>query len=249
LGQGGEGVITQAVTSMSRAGWALYGAHCIESYARFWPASVPLVVYADEPFDVAPAEYRLTSSITPWKKQAHRWRQHPEPRPQRAWIKPQSYIWDVSRFAVKPYVWLDAAERLGRGALIWLDADTETVAPVPDGLVEKLLGKKSVAYLGRGGMHPETGAVVFRVPEALPLLQWCVRVYQRRSYVGWRDGWTDCHVLRRGLQQHHRIPRRDLTSRRHLGIWHSRIDAMALSPLGPYVRHHKGRRHAAKEVA
>lgn len=227
------------VTSMSRLGYEQTGRQCIASVVRYWP-TVPCVVYGDEPLDVAPAAFRLTTSIRPWKKQLWVWRRRPPHPPTSGWIKPQSYIWDVRRFAVKPYVWLDAAEWLGHGTLTWLDADTELLAPVPADLPTRLLAGRAVAYLGRAGMHPETGAIVFRVPEALPLLRWMVRAYQRRRYLQWADGWTDCHVLRRGLQAT-RMSRRDLTShlRRH---WHSRVDAMALSPLGPYVAHYKGRR-------
>jgi hypothetical protein len=232
---------------MSRVGYEQYGARCVASYAQFWPASVPLVVYGDEPLDVEPAELRLTSDIKVWRKQLKAWTLHPPKRPRGYWIKPQSYIWDVTRFAVKVFVWCDAAERMGAGTITWLDADTETIAPVPEGLTERLLHKKAVAYLGRApGMHPETGYVGFRIPEALPLLQWMRKAYRSRWYLRWSDGWTDCHVLRAGLRAVN-VPARDLTShtRRH---WRSTIDAMARSPLGPYVVHYKGRRHAPLEV-
>ena len=153
--------------------------------------------------------------------------------------KPTNYIWNVRKYAVKVFVWLDAAERLGHGILTWLDADTVTTADVPDGFSESLLGDADVAYLGRGDMHPETGCVVFRIPEALPLLRACRQTYVSGAFVQLTDGWSDCHVFRSALRS---VPvkARDLTSHLHDGPWNSRVDAFALSPLGHYVTHLKG---------
>jgi hypothetical protein len=150
-------------------------------------------------------------------------------------------VWDAQRFAVKAFVWLAAAERLERGILTWLDADTVVEAPVPADLPASLLEGADVAYLGRGRtMHPETGAVFFRIPEALPLLRWCVDCYRFDWFRQLEFGWTDCHVLRAGLAATS-TRARDLTS--HLApAWNSSVDAFALSPLGPYVTHYKGTR-------
>jgi hypothetical protein len=98
-----------------------------------------------------------------------------------------------------------------------------------------LLGRADVAYLGRGPMHPETGYVGFRIPQALPLLDWCCEAYLSERFRTMTDGWTDCHILRAGLKA---VPVRsvDLTRGRYSGdsnIWPS-------SPLASRLDHAKG---------
>lgn len=220
----------EIVTSFSPAGADLYGRRCV-ARLRHWPHAA--VAYVDAPLAL-PVPTRLTTEIPDWPATRARL---PHARPD-APIKPTNYRWDAQRFAVKPFVWLDAALRLGAGILLWLDGDTVTTRAVPSDLVEDVLEGADVAYLGRGSMHPETGAVAFRVPAALPLLTWCRDAYRDGAYRTLMDGWTDCHVLRAGLQAVS-VRARDLTA--HVaGEWRSSVDAMARSPWGPYVSHLKG---------
>lgn len=229
---------TEIVTSFGSEGAEL-GRRCVGTIAFHWRH--PLSVYVDDPADFASA--RLTSDIPGWLKT---WDRLPVTRPDAPttgsdqWTrKPDSYLWNARKFAVKAFVWLDAAERLGNGVLVWLDADTVTTTDVPSDLIETLMDGVDVAYLGRGAMHPETGFVAFRVPEALPLLRWCVDAYQSGAFASWADGWTDCHAIRAGLSAVS-IKARDLTSHTWAGEWRSSVDAFSLSPLGPYVQHFKG---------
>jgi hypothetical protein len=234
---------TEVVTSFSPSGAEAYGRRCVASLRAYWPHSA--VVYADAPIDLPGVTVRLTDDIQGWRETKA---QLPSTRPDAAttghdkWTrKPTSYLWDAKRFGVKPFVWLDAAEKLERGILVWVDGDTVTTNPIPATLPADVLADADVAYLGRGSMHPESGVVVFRVPEALPLLRWCRNAYDFCWFAPFEDGWTDCHVLRAGLSTWPRkfVKARDLTS--HLnGTWRSSVDAVALSPFGPYLEHLKG---------
>lgn len=221
------------VTSCSRVGFDLYGQRMIDSVRQYWP--VALTVYADATI-ATHADTVSTGELgipTAW------------PSPPAHAGKPTNYIWDVGRFAVKAFVWADAATRLDHGFLTWLDADTITTAWVPSSFTADLMAGCDVAYLGRGAMHPETGYVGFRLPEALPLIQWCREAYVTGAYRDFTDGWTDCHVLRQGLRAVPRVRARDLTSHLIAGPWTSQVDAFALSPLGAYVTHLKGGRKRA----
>lgn len=223
------------ITSMSLDGFRAYGQRAIETFTA--NSSRPMVVYADHPVACAPARLRLTSDISPWVAMRAHWKAAP-PQPPHDAAKPKNYIWDVQRFAVKPFVWYDAASRMGDGLLVWIDADTVTTQPLRPYLFEDCLRDSAVAYLGRGTMHPETGFVAFRLPDAMPLLFWMREMVLTGGYRALKDGWTDCHLLKAGLAALP-IKARDLTGHLHHG-WTSRIDAMALSPLGPYLTHLKG---------
>lgn len=227
------------VTSFSPKGAWLYGTRMVASVATYWPATTALVVYLDRGVPLPAGERRMTTDLPDWMACRARWDRDPTvqglttpttPRP-----KPYHYRYDARRFAVKAFVQRDAARRLGAGILTWLDGDTVTTRAVPTGWAETLLGDADVAYLGRGSMHPETGYVGFRVPEALPLLDWCCETYASERFRA-LPGWTDCHVLRAGLEA---VPVRavDLTSHRYEGRSH----IWPVSPLAPYVTHYKGK--------
>jgi len=234
------GVLTQVlVTSFSPAGARLYGARMVQSVAAYWPSSVAFAVYLDAPMALPAGERRLTTDLGGWMACRTRWdadlsvQGRSTPAVPRA--KPYHYRYDARRFAVKPFVWRDAALRVGEGVVMWLDGDTLTKRAIPPDWPTRLLDGADVAYLGRGSMHPETGYVGFRVPEALPLLEWCCDAYSSERFRA-LPGWTDCHILRAGLEA---VPvrARDLTSARydgHAHIW-------PVSPLAPYVTHFKGK--------
>ncbi len=226
----------ELVTSFSSAGAELYGRRCVESILKHWPH--PLTVYVDEPMQIDGVTQRLTPDIPGWLETKRRL---PETRPEAE--KPTNYIWNAHKFAVKPFVWLDAAERMGDGVLVWLDGDTVTTADVPSDFIERLMSGIDMAVLGRRNMHPETGFVAFSVPASLPALGACRGYYEQGWFEPMTDGWTDCHVLRAVLQTASLTMMtevRDLTSHAFHGHWRSSIDAFALSPLGRYVQHLKG---------
>jgi hypothetical protein len=231
------------VTSWSSDGYRLYGHRFIKTFVRHWEdAQSRLVVYADDPMAHPKIQVRYTDTIPEWHALKARWQHDPSVH---GWStkeyprkKTYSYLWDAARFAVKVFVWRDAARRLSRGTLTWLDGDTQTMRHVSSGWPRTLLGHSDVAYLGRGPMHPETGYVGFRVPEALPLLDWCCDAYLSDNFKSLKDGWTDCHVLRAGLRVVPSVRSLDLTKGRYIGdsnIWQ-------MSPLASRLDHAKGTR-------
>ncbi len=233
------------VTSFAPEHAEAYGYRGVVTMWNHWPAW--LSVYQDAPSAWTPpaGARHLTGEIPGWTEMRDSlpWRNP-------ASAKPENYIWNARKFAVKVFVWCDVAERLqsmSSCVMTWLDADTVTSTQVPKGFSASVLGDAAVAYLGRGAMHPETGFVAFRLPEALPLLRWMRDAYREGTFAQWSDGWTDCHALRHGLSA---VPVRavDLTSTKHAGEWTSRVDAFALSPLSSYVQHLKGSK-AKREAA
>jgi hypothetical protein len=80
--------------------------------------------------------------------------------------------------------------------LIWLDADTETVAPVSTEWLEAVgPGEGICSYLGRAHYeHTECGWLAFRMPAAAELLDGIRRMYVSRRILLLR-GKTDCHAF------------------------------------------------------
>jgi hypothetical protein len=225
------------VTSFSPAGEALYGRRMVASFLQHWPAR--LVVYADGPTVISEVEVRRTADLTEWVACRQRWARDPlvhgRSTPTVRRKKPYMYQFDADRFAVKVFVWRDAARLLGAGVLTWLDGDTVVVRDVPPRWGAALLGHADVAYLGRGKMHPETGYVGFRIPESLPVLDWCCDAYASDRFRS-IPGWTDCHVLRAALEA---VPVRavNLTAEAYDG----RAHVWPRSPLAAYTDHFKGK--------
>ncbi len=235
----------ETVTSFSPAGEAAYGRRMVKSCVQH--VSAPLVAYTDAPTRL-PVETRFTSTLHRWVECRKRWAHDPvvqgisTPKVPRS--KPYAYRFDANRFAIKVFVWLDAAQRLRSGVLTWLDGDTEAVLDVPAGFFTGLLGDSDVAYLGRGSMHPETGYVGFRIPEALPLLEWCAQSYSSEGFRSIETGWTDCHVLRAGIEATS-TKAVNLTADRYAGVSH----VWPMSPLAPYLTHYKGARKRLRAIA
>lgn len=228
------------VTSWSGEGGRLYGHRFMKGFRKYWPESVSLVLYADTPSVYPRCEVRYTGDIPDWAALRQRWQRdlsvHGWATKEQPRDKAYSYVWDAARFAVKVFVMRDAAERMQSGTLTWLDGDTVTCNRVPVGWTSSLLEQADVAYLGRHKMHPETGYLGFRVPQALPLLRWCCDEYLSERFRQRRDGWTDCHVFRAGLKA---VPVRavNLTAASYTG----KPDVWPVSPLGRYLEHLKGR--------
>jgi len=227
------------VTSWSPDGYRLYGNRFLKRFVKYWPSSTRLVLYADKPAVHAALETRYTFDLPDWAALSDRWRRDPSVH---GWSteahqrsKPYSYLWDAARFAVKVFAWRDAARQLGTGTVMWLDGDTETIMRIPSGWPTTLLGDADVAFLGRGKMHPETGYVGFRVPEALPLLDWCCDAYLSDRFRAMTDGWTDCHILRAGLAA---VPVRRVNLTK--GLYAGKSHIWPASPLAFYLDHAKG---------
>lgn len=228
------------VTSFSPRGAELYGRRMVEAFRHYWPPATTLVVYLDEPAALPGVTVRLTTDLTDWQTCRQKWAHdklvHGRDAKANPKHRPYHYRYDAGRFAVKVFVMRDAAERLGRGLLTWLDGDTLTRQAVPAGWTASLLGDADVAYLGRGTMHPETGYLGFRIPEALPFLQWCADCFRTGTFRALR-GYTDCHVVQAALAA---VPVRavDLTGAHYAVAKKSHV--WPASPLAAYVTHFKG---------
>src|ERR1700675_4960732 len=120
-----KGRLTRFVvlTTCHAAGWQLYGRRMVEPFDRFWPADVPLYLYAEqfEPDHLRP----LVRPLPPWLDE-FKSRHAANPRAHGLIEGGYNYRQDCVRFAHKVAAVTDAASMLEADVLIWADADIVT---------------------------------------------------------------------------------------------------------------------------
>lgn len=94
-----------------------------------------------------------------------------------------SYRFDAHKFCKMVFTMWAAAHHIGEGYMVWLDGDTVVRQTIPKDLAERSLPEgQHIAYLGREPKHSETGYLVFKLPEALPVLDSWVRFYSEDTF-------------------------------------------------------------------
>lgn len=169
-------------TGWSPEGWGQYGRRFLESFERYWPADVGLIVYGEDEcspqlYDYAVTQRRITSgrrfSFVPLSHipgcaeflERHRDNLAARGRlklPQHHWKEravKAGYNWrfDAWKFCRQGFIPEDAAQRAGTDFLCWLDGDVVTQRPLASAnVITGLMPKsKAIAYLGREPKHPD----------------------------------------------------------------------------------------------
>lgn len=233
-------------TGFSPAGYEEYGKAFLDSFDRFWPKSVNLVAYTEEPVDMPRGECRSLWSIPGIASFISRHKDNAvyngrgvnlqaaaSEKERRAGY---SYRFDAVKFCRMAVIPAHAAQTITAGdILVWLDGDVVTYKDVPEGFIEDLLGDAEVAYLGRDRKHSETGFIAFRIPHAIPLLDQYSDIFlSDRIFV--LPEWHSAYVFDYARQQTD-IDAKNLTPGGKGHVWFQ-------SPLGDRLDHLKGRRKA-----
>lgn len=242
-------------TGWSPAGWLEYGRRFAETFARFWPREVELVVYGEEPVELPRGEFRPLDSIegcieflrrhdnpiarglTPSPDAAGRWKAS-------ALAAGYNFRYDAWKFCRQGFIPYDAACQLSvlddPQLLLWLDGDVVTHAPIPMAFLGSLLpAGRELAYLGRGEKHSEIGFQLYRVDardradRVGQMLSIFRDLYATDEVFRLRE-WHSAYVFdearrRSGVIGH------DLTPGGSGHVWHQ-------SPLRLYTDHLKGKR-------
>lgn len=248
---------TTVVTGWSPAGYLEYGRRFCDTWARYWPRDVRLVVYVEEPCELPPgARYELLQDVPGVMEFMHRWGGNLEARGRavsprwKASAIAAGYNWrfDAVKFFRQAFIPAHAARTLAddeRGVLCWLDGDVVTHARVPDGWLPSLLPpSKAIAFLGRGDKHSEIGFQLYRTgmgdgPHlaafALSLLVRWQYLYESGEFYRERE-WHSAYIW--DIARRWAVAREyqhDLTPGGRGHVWHD-------SPLAAYTDHLKGDR-------
>lgn len=171
------------ITTFNHAGMVQYGQTMIDTFDLYWPASIPLIVYAEH------CQPRITGdrvrvldlmeSNTDLARFKTKHANDPVANGQiakdtRVPFKDNQFKWDAVRFSHKVFAVIHACTNLESDWIIWLDADTKTFAPVPDDFLTSICDPGAMAcYLGRQEKyHSECGWVAYnrRHPDLRPFM-------------------------------------------------------------------------------
>ena len=171
------------VTSMSAEGYEKYGNRCIASIAEYWPANVRLMLWSE---NLVSGFYSLDADTGFINFLG-------EARKRNACFV-NDYRKDAGKFAHKVFALTNPQNFEDCDWLIWLDADTETIAPVTEEFLKRILPDDAdVVYLGRKDMaHSECGFMAFKMPNARAFLRLLRHMYTSGAIwpqQEWHDSW------------------------------------------------------------
>lgn len=160
------------VTSFNAAGQAQYGQTMIDSFDRYWPQSVRLVVYAENCQPVIPSDRVSVKDLMAVSPDLRAFKQRHANNPvangkvardTRVPFRDNAFKWDAVRFSHKVFAVIDACTRETAQWVIWLDADTKTFDSVPQDFLPQICDNTALAcYLGRREKyHSECGWVAY----------------------------------------------------------------------------------------
>jgi len=239
------------VTSCSAAGWEQYGRGFVETFTRYWPANVALYLCSEDlgprPIDAQLIDLAASEGWLAFEAR-HRDNQRAHGRARQAgdigWTPNKikagyNFRYDAFRFAKKVFSIEAAMREVGRGRLLWVDADVVTFAPVPEALLDELLPiGAALSALLRDGYHPECGFVGYNLEHEAcrAFIAEFARLYASDEVFAlqeWHDSWVFEWLRRKMGVPTHAIPH---CSRRH---------PFPNSALGRVADHCKGDRKIA----
>lgn len=236
-------------TGWSPAGYREYGKRFVDTFARYWPADVNLLVFGEEPVELPAGRFISLETIPDCgafiekhgpRAIANGRERIPEWKPREV-AAGYSYRFDAVKFCRQGFIPEAALQYLPRTKgdqfLAWLDADVYTHSPVPRGFIEGLLPDGfDVAYLGRGEKHPEIGFQLYRIgptSSAVELLVDFAALYRSDAVFKLRE-WHSAYAWN-VARTRSGVPSYDLTPGGRGHVWHQ-------SPLRLYTDHLKGER-------
>lgn len=189
------------VTTCNAEQWEKYGRAMATTFRRYWPQDVPFLFYTegfDPGGDVAIERAMDLEKASPWLaafKQLYA-----APRFSGKANGTYDYRRDAVRFSHKVAAIGAAAEDADCDVLIWMDADTVTHAPVTrDWLKELCPPPASVAWLDRAGTYPECGFLMFRMPDAQPVIRKLCETYSVGAVFDMRET-HDSYVIQQVVE-------------------------------------------------
>lgn len=222
--------------------WERYGQVFAESFARFWPKDVELVVVSDRALPLPRGTCRDLLNIPGVADFRRRWRGSDKASgltpPPGTKVDDRGYSWrhDALKWMPQAMAPLAVTSDMYDGDILaWFDADVETIAPVTPGWISTLLDGGDVACLQRRGTHTEIGFYGIRVSDASRHFLARFADYYTSDQVFGLKEWHSAYVFDRALA----VSRLRVTN---LNIGGGKGHVWPASPLSGRTVHRKGKR-------
>ena len=193
------------ITTFNQAGLDTYGQRMIDTFERFWPADVDLLVCAEncQPRVIRP-NVRVMDLLNNSpilcefiQRHANNDLAHGRAGPPDVFNPKKQFRWDAVRFSYKVFSVALCSSMLTDQWMIWLDADTCTHSPVDQAWLSRVCPEESmISYLGRGEKyHSECGWVAYNLnyPTTREFINRFVGMYQQDEIFRHRE-WHDSYI-------------------------------------------------------
>lgn len=225
-------------------GSQIYGQRFLESFERYWPESVQLRVYTEQP-EMCPRRANRDLWEIPGARDCQTFygpaKYHgrvPEPNWKESCRRlGYNFRFDAAKFWKQILIPQAASLDMADGdILIWLDGDVETVRLIDEADIIDILGEDDLCFLGREPKHSEIGFWAIRLNDAT---RFFLRVIAAEYTTGevlklkeWHSAFAFDHIRRAMVND---FKQRDLTPGQ-------RGHVFPISAVGPWLRHDKGKR-------
>lgn len=182
------------VSTFGPSQYKTYGRYFVDSLQKYLDNRVNVVLYTDTPLTLPKSNFdnRILNEFCPnlleFKKRNGN---KVVPTGTKGWLK------DAVRFSHKSYCIINASRTIKTDLLIWLDADTEIIAPITHQYLKEHLDPNNfVSYLGRPNRYSETGWLCFDLRN-----KWAKKFFDRWEWYYNTDeiynlpAQLDCHVF------------------------------------------------------
>lgn len=235
------------VTSCSLVGWKQYGLKCMNTLFHHWPSEVIVHLVSEETLPL----HEISKSVL-GRHQFQFWPLMTDPSAREFYTAhandkgcrgmrtgKYNFRQDAWRFSKKVFA-INMIAPKSAGRLIWLDADTITLEPVPLEMLERMPPEEhGIAYLARPGYHSECGWIGYNleIPGVRQFIARFAALYQTGEVFKlgeWHDSWVFDWLRKR-------MPEVTSWPIPHKNSGHPFV----YSELGKYMDHLKGARKAS----
>ena len=219
------------ITTVHKEGFDQYGEKWLKGL-DLWPAEDEFIAYT-EGFDLDHPRVtgRRIESVVRAEAFKVQFRHY----------KPVNWRWDIVRFGNKVFSSYDALYDY-KGIAVWMDADAETYAKMPEGYVRKMLPEGNyLALFKRQGMPPETGFWVMDCshPAHQQFLDTWIRWLESGAFKQLSQ-WCDASTMEATIRQFEKAGAIQTASLSE--GFEKEHHPMAMADIGKYIDHRKGGR-------
>ena len=241
---------TRVVTLMWGEAWDKYGKRFAETFVKFWPDSVDLVIVTDKYHMVPRSKQYMLNCLPGYEEFMKHWSGDPRAK---GFMRPhgtkvdrhgRSFRFDAVMWmpqAITPAAALDGLE--DGDILVWFDADVETLKPVRYGWLEELVGDADVVCLQRQNSHSEIGFYGIRISDKTrAFIRMFGDIYTSDNVFDLRE-WHSAFVFDYALSCFPDIKVKNLSPVGN-GVSH----VWPNTPLAEFTEHYKGNRKEARNA-